>query len=299
MQALGQLGRSHDADVDKALRAELEAVVTGPGADRLSRFLAMISLAQIAGRAGHGEEPLAALEPTRRFLLRQLERNRGMQFAWAALAIGVLEESTHGRGGMPSGDSARALRVALAASRNGDVAGAVAVALGMLKDAESAPMLLELLDDTGSTVLRGYAGMALGMIGAPQALEPLRAALQESGNFPGTLQRLAIGLWLLGDGEAGPALAGMLLRASSPEAQGGIAAALGWVKDPRPVPALVERMRADPNHLTRAWISVALGRIADPAPMPWNAALMVGANYDQAPATLRDPDAYRGVLDYP
>ena len=65
------------------------------------------------------------------------------------------------------------------------------------------------------------------------------------------------------------------------------------------MPALVDRMRADPNHLSRAWIAVALGRIADPRPLPWNASLMVSTNYDQAPPTLRDPEAYRGVLDYP
>ncbi|MEM7309765.1 MAG: HEAT repeat domain-containing protein [Planctomycetota bacterium] len=293
--ALGDLGMSTDGD----LLADLERVVVGAGADRLTRYLAMISMARAASRPGVADEPLAGMEPTRRFLTRQLERNRGMQLAWTALALGVLEESSYDRGEMPSPDAATALRDALRKSRNADVVGAVAIALGMLRDREAREPLLERLEDSGSSVLRGYAALALGMIGAESALEPLRELLAESSNRPGSLQRVAIGLSLLGDGLAGTVLSNMLLRASAPEVQASIAAALGWVKDPRPLPKLCERLRDDPSHLSRAWISVATGRISDPEDLPWNAHLMVTANYDAVLPTLRDPNARQGVVDYP
>ena len=293
--ALGRVGRSTDAVV----LDHLERVVVGPGADRLTRYFGLVSMAAVASRAGVGDDPFAGLEPTRRFLLRQMKGNRGMQLAWTALALGILEEGAFDRGGMPTAESAAALRVVLESSRNGDVAGAAALALGMLRDVESKDALVAMAHDSGSGVLRGYASLAVGMIGSKDGLVPLREQLMKSTGFPGSLQRIAIGLSLLGDAQAGPVLANMLIRGASPEVQASIAAALGWIKDPRPLARLSERLQEDRDDLARAWTAVAVGRIADPAAMPWNAGLMVGVNYDVPLVTLRDPDTRHGVLDYP
>jgi len=108
-----------------------------------------------------------------------------------------------------------------------------------------------------------------------------------------------MGLSLLGDSQAGSVLAAMLIESSSPEVDAAVAAALGWVKDPRPLPALVEHLREEESDVARAWVSVALGRIVDTARRPWNAELMISANYDQSPDTLRDVQNGKGVLDYP
>jgi len=296
--ALGGVGTAERTPLDDAIRDDLERVVTGPGADRLTRYFALIALGQIASRPGRGEEPLGAQEETRSFLLRQLGRSRGMQMAWTSLALGILEEGSVTRGGMASAETSTALRDALKQSRNGDVAGAVALALGMMRDLEAVPQLIETVETSGSPILRGYAALGLGMIGDRRALQPLRVALQGATNLPGSLQRVAIGLSLLGDAQASPVLANLLVRTSSPEVQASLAAALGWVRDPKPLPLLTERLAEDPNTLSRAWISVAVGRIADADARPWNASLSVGVNYDVALPTLHDPDVH-GVLDYP
>lgn len=297
--ALGDLGCAQASAADLALRELLQRTVVGSGADRLTRYLALISLGRTGSRSGNGEDPFAGLDPTRNFLQGQVERSRGLELAWASLALGVLERGAQERGGLPAAASAQALRSALVSSRNADVAGGVALALGMLQDVEAVPTLLLLLTESGSPVVRGYSGLALGMIGAPQALKPLREALPGTATFPGSLQRVAMGLSLLGDAQAGAVLAAMLIKSASPEVDAAVAAALGWVKDPRPLPALVEHLREEESDLARAWVSVALGRIVDTAPRPWNAELMISANYDQSPDTLRDPQNGQGVLDYP
>jgi HEAT repeat protein len=297
--ALGAIGRAQVSPVDDAIRADLQRVVTGSGANRLTRYFALIALGQAGARPGTGDEPLAAAEPTRRFLLGQLSRSRGMQLAWTALALGLLEEGAVNRNELASLEVAAALRDVLGSSRNGDVAGAVALALGMMRDQDAAAPLMVMVERSGSPVLRGYAALALGMIGDRRALEPLRTCLFESANLPGSLQRVSIGLSLLGDTQASPALARLLVQASSPEVQASLAAALGWVRDPTPLPTLTERLIEHTNDLSRAWISVAVGRISDSAPRPWNASLGVGVNYDVALPTLRDVDSLQGVLDYP
>lgn len=298
--ALGSVGRAGTAEIDAEIRDALERLITGSGSNRSTRNLATISLAQSLRQPGVGEEPHAGVDGVRRFLLRQMNRSRGQSLAWNALALGILEEGSADRGAMPSADSAAALREELKRSRSGDVVGAVALALGMMRDIEAAPLLRERMEDSGSAVLRGYAALALGMIGDQDSLQAMRELLVASTNRPGSLQRVAIGLSLLGDVETGPMLSALLLKESTPEIQASIAAAMGWVKDPRPLRELCERL-GDPeqNDLSRAWTAVAVGRICDPSDLPWNARLSVGINYDVALTTLVDPDARTGILDLP
>ncbi|MCZ6596024.1 MAG: hypothetical protein O7B99_00130 [Planctomycetota bacterium] len=297
--ALGTIGRSGPEPIDVEIRRFLERTITGPGANRLTRYLASIALAEVSRRPGAGTDEYAGLAPTRRFLLRQFARSRGQTQAWNALALGVLEENAHERGSMPSADTALALRQALKQSRSGDVVGAVALAIGMLRDIESREILIDRVE-SGNGVLRGYAALALGMVGVQDALGPLRTLLARSSNRPGTLQRTAIGLSLLGDAGVSQVLSAMLERSSRPEVQASIAAALGWVKDPRLLPQLGERLVArGVGDSPRAWTAVAVGRICDRDLLPWNSLYSVGANYDVTLPTLIEPDYGTGLLDLP
>ncbi len=297
--ALGDLGRAGPEEIDARVRQELERRATRAGGERLARYLALVSLARCASRPGPGEEPLAALEPTRRFLLQQLEQSRGLALAWSALALAVLEQSVFQRGGMPAADTAHGLRAVLLADPGADAIGAVVLGLGLLRDAESAPLLLKLLAESGSAPVRGYAALALGMIADGEALAPMRSALASCQSAPGALQDVAIGLSLLGDPLASSTLSNMLLEARAPETQRSLASALGWIRDPRLLPLLSGAFQRESDELSRAWLAVALGRIASPSAKPWNAALMRSANYFGATATLTDPRSASGVLDYP
>lgn len=300
VQALGRIGRSGEEPIDAEIRSELERIAYHSSVDGLTRYLAMVSMAQAASRKGSGEQPFAGLAPARKVLLRQLLRNRGQTLCWTALALGILEEHAADRGEAPESEAAEALRLLLHKSRGAEVGGAIAIALGLMRDHESKDLLLERLADTGEDHMRGYVSLALGMIGARAALEPLRSVCEGSLAQPFTLHQSAIALALLGDQESGWRLFELLLQASDPSAQASIAAAMGWSKDPRTLPGLCERLLArETNDTARKWAAVALGRICDTDEVPWVGRLSVGVQYDVDLPTLVEPRFLSGLLDMP
>ena len=300
VQALGRIGTSGEEPIDEEIRKELERMAYHSSVDRLTRYLAMVALAEVSARPGAGPRPFAGIDPTRKVLVRQLVRNRGQTLCWTALALGLLEEHAAERGETAHPDGASALRQLLRKNSGAEVGGAIAIALGLMRDAEASPLLLERLAETGADQMRGYAALALGMIGAPSAVEPLRAVCDAALAQPFTLQNSAIGLTLLGDQETGTRLFELLERASDPEVQASIAAAMGWTKDPRPLSRLCERLlAAETNDTARAWTAVAIGRICDPDDVPWVGRLSIDVQYDVDLPTLIEPRFLTGVLDMP
>lgn len=298
--ALGQIGRGGAAPIDVEIREELERVAMHANVDRLSRYLATVALAEASSRAGDGEEPYAGLDHTRKVLLGQLARTRGQALCWTALALGLLEENAAERGDVPSPDVGAALRDLLEFNRSPDVVGAVAVSLGLLKDQECQHDLRMRLRKASEASVVGYTALALGMIGARSAIDEISSALEEAGHKPFALQQTAIALSLLGEQDTGARLFEMLTETSDPEVQASIAAALGWIQDPRPLPDLCQRV-LDPDvaETSRAWSSVALGRICDEAAWPWVGRWSVGVNYDVDLPTLLEPEFQTGLLDLP
>ena len=236
----------------------------------------------------------------RKRLRRQLSRERGESLCWNALAAGLLEENCADRGEVPSPDIAQALRKALDKNRSPEVVGAVAVALGLLRDQEAQDVLFARMQETGEARVRGYCTLALGMIGARKNIGPIRQVLDASTHQPFALQQAAIALSLLGDQETGERLFDLLENTSAPEVQASIASAMGWIKDPRPLGRLCERLQKDGvNDAARAWTGVAIGRICDTDEWPWVGRASVGVNYDVQLATLIEPVVQTGLLDLP
>jgi HEAT repeat protein len=297
--ALGKIGRSGPEPIDQEIRSHLERIAYKSSADRATRYLAMISLAEVASKRGTGEAPLSGLEPTRRLLQRNL-RSRGETQAWTGLALGVLEEKAGSRGEVASPDSGKALRAALEKTRSFEVAGALAIALGMIRDPEASDLLLARLAEAGDTYMRGYAALALGMIGVPASVEPIRQVLSTSTNQPFLVENAAIALALLGDQETGTRLFSVLDRSANPKVQSSVASAMGWIRDPRPLADLC-RMLADTrrNDTARAWTSVAIGRICDSDRWPWVGRMSVDVQYDVNLPTLLEPIYETGLLDLP
>lgn len=298
--ALGMIGNSGTNPIDQEIRNQLERVAyKSSGGDRSTRYLAMMSLAEVASRRGTGDEPFSGLDPTRKLLQRNLH-NRGETLAWTALALGALEEDANSRGEVASPDSGKALRSALEKARSSEVAGALAIALGMVRDPEAAEVLLARLNESGDNYMRGYAALALGMIGVPSAIEPIREVLSSSTSQAFLVENASIGLALLGDQETGTRLFGVLDRSSNPKVQSSVASAMGWIRDPRPLSDLCT-MLADGrrNDTARAWTAVALGRICDEDRWPWVGRMSVNILFEVNLPTLLEPIYETGLLDLP
>jgi HEAT repeat protein len=297
--ALGNIGRAGPEPIDQEIRSHLERIAYKSSADRSTRYLAMVSLAEVAARRGVGDEPFAGLEATRRLFQRNL-RSRGETQAWTGLALGILEEDASGRGEVASPESGKALRAALEKTRSYEVAGALAIALGMVRDPEAAELLLARLAEAGDTYMRGYAALALGMIGVPNAVEPVRQVLASSTSQPFLVENASIALALLGDQETGTRLLSVLERSANPKIQSSVASAMGWIRDPRPMGDLCA-MLADSrrNDTARAWTAVAIGRICDRDRWPWVGRMSVDVQYDVVIPTLLEPIYETGLLDLP
>jgi len=298
--ALGKIGRSGTDPIDQEIRDHLERVAYKSSAERSTRYLAMVALAEAASRRGAGDEPFAGLESARRVFLRNMQRSRGETLAWTALALGVLEEDAGSRGEVASPDSGKAVRAALAKARSYEVAGALAISLGMIRDPDAVPLLLERLEDTGDAFNRGYCSLALGMIGAPSAVEKVREVLAGSTYQSFVVENASIALALLGDQETGLRLFSVLDRSSNPKVQSSVASAMGWIRDPRPLGNLCT-MLGDTrrNDTARAWTAVALGRICDEDRWPWVGRLSVDVLFDVNLTTLVEPIYESGLLDLP
>jgi hypothetical protein len=298
--ALGQIGRSGSEPLDQEIRGQLERVAFRSSANRSTRFLATIALAEASARRGAGESPYAGIESTRRVLLRNLQRSRGETLSWTALALGVLEEGARTRGDVASPDSGKALRHLLEKSRSTEIGGALVIALGMMRDQEAVELLQARMLETGDAYLRAYCALALGMIGSPVAIGQVRRVLTAGTEHPPVVENAAIGLALLGDQEAGRQLFAILERSSNPKVQASVASATGWIRDPRTLTDLC-RMLEDVRRTdaARAWTAVAIGRICDDDRWPWVGRLSVDVQYDVAIPSLLEPTFETGLLDLP
>jgi HEAT repeat protein len=116
---------------------------------------------------------------------------------------------------------------------------------------------------------------------------------------PASLSReAAIGLALMGDKSAGPALVPNLTVSRFLVVRIGRIVALAHCGDARAVPPLLDLLASqrEPSRI-RAWAAAALGTIADKHPLPWNAGYAEDVVWWDAPTTLLDPDDGRGILD--
>ncbi|MCY3002902.1 MAG: hypothetical protein NTV21_13965, partial [Planctomycetota bacterium] len=163
--ALGALGDCDDDELDREIRASLMAV-RKELSDQTCRNFAAIALAQVAGRPGSGERPLAGLEGThdsenvRLYLLDGLERGKGVYRAWAGLSLGVLERALSDAHQPTSAEVRDRLRTALAEARQPSEIGAFAIASGIQLDVDATGVLRAKFASTADEEARGYVAIA-------------------------------------------------------------------------------------------------------------------------------------------
>lgn len=295
LSALGILVTNADVPLERRARSVLERA--GQDGDRLSRRLAWIALGRAGGRAMPGHAPEPGASAARNHLASWLARGSTAERPWAGLALGLLEREASTSGGRVSSGVVEALVKALREHSSPAESGAYCIALGLARAHTVDDVLLAELarpDD----VTRGHAAVALGLVGAARAVEPLRALAASSRFRPGLLRDASVGLGLLGDKSIALELVAQLEDARGLAAQAAIAAALGWVGDERAVdPLLALLAKPSTSSGARAFAIVALGAICDRDDLPWNGRIAADVNYWLPPATLLDPGTGTGVLD--
>lgn len=295
-QTLGVLADADSDPPDRAARAALRsAVSTG----RLPvRHEALLALARVSSRPGSGAGSTETLRETRAYLLERLSDATTLTRPWVALALGLLERDADRHGSGASPDAVRALRTVLAEARTPDVVGGAAVALALVPDPAAAPLLLEQLEARSEDVARGHVAVALGLVGARSALDPLRDVVRGARHRPGLLRDAATGLGLLGAKDVVPELVAMLRRSESLATQAALAAALGTIGDVRSVEPLLDLLADETvTARARAFAAAALGVVGSKDRLPWSTRYAQDVNYLAPTATLHDPGSGRGVLD--
>ncbi len=296
--ALGAIGSADAAPLDGRIRAALENAFQ-QASETQARGFALIALAQVGGRRGPGDWAAGSVQAAE-FLLRQMIDGKGTLRPWAALACGVLGHALlRSDPAAPLADRLRrGVRSVLADERDPSRLGACAIAAGLLRDRESAPLLLERLAKALPDEARGRVATGLGLLGYHEALPLLRQLVGESTYRPLLLRECAIALGVLGDKEAAPLLVGLLQEARSMATQTTISTALGFIGDQRSIEPLLLRLGdRERSERSRGYAAVALGNVADKERLPWNANFALGLNYRASTSTLTDPLRGGGILD--
>jgi len=299
--ALGLIGDADNDNTDKWIRWALRRSMKSGG--EMERRFAMISLAEVGGHAGQGDEPYAGIGDVRNTLTRGLASGKKKEKAWAAIALGVLGHELRAKGIEPdSGVDTAILSSMRSAKRVADL-GAYSIAMGLRGTSDAAPRLLKKLDQVRDEDARGYVAMSLGMVGAREAIESLQETLVDAEEQPLLQTRTGLALGMLGDESVAESLL-EVLNASLDDEDGDarqIAAvsALGYIGDKRGVEILCEIVTDKEDKYSvavRETAVVALGLCGDRTSRPWRTMLTMGSNYLANTKTLTS-GAGTGVLD--
>lgn len=295
--ALGRIGGSGSGALDRSVRASLVKAFTDAREPDVRNF-ALVALAHVAARPGPGgTDPLEGMKETQAFLLKELAKGSTTDRPWIVLALGVLDRGSIDLGVTRSPEIGAAVRAALKDARSPRDVGACAIAVGIRDDAESRAELVAKLGDVSDDETRGFVALALGLMGARDAIGRIQDIVSDAKYRPALLKDASISLGLLGDKQAVPGLIRMLVDAKSLATQASLASALGFIGDARSIEPLVEMLgdkKVTPR--ARAFAAVALGLVADKESLPWNSKLSVGINYRANTTTLANGEG-TGILE--
>jgi HEAT repeat protein len=295
VQGLGLLADSDNDALDGELRAGIARSLEVP--DQATRFFGLIALGEAGGHLGSGQGSEEGRIECRNLLVNELVRGRSRMRPWAALALGVQEFRVRGAGGEPSSFVRSELRDWLRRENAPEEVGAGALALGLCRDELAIPLLRAKLNTSSPTDSQGYVALALGMIGAHEALPELREIVLASRYRPWILEPAATALALLGDREIEGQLLEALRSTQSQSTQAALGRALGQIGDVSSVDPLLAlaRDKSAPGG-TRSFAAIALGMLAERHDLPWHVPLARDRNYLAVTPTLIGGDG-QGVLE--
>lgn len=293
--ALGQVGTASGDKQDKLIRDELVRTLKD-GGNQMRRF-ALISLAQMAGREGAGENPWDGTEAIRNELMARMSRGKSGLKPWAGLSLGVLGRALIESSQSPSSNASAALRDATNREKSPTNAGAYMIGVGLRNDLQSADMLREKLDFFSVDEARGYAAVALGLMNDAESVTLIQDVIKNSPYRPALLKAAAVALGLLGDKTVVPDLVTMLSEAKGLATQAAISSALGAIGDSRSLDPLVKMLaNKQLTQSARGFAAVALGIVCDKELFPWNSKISTNINYRANTVTLTGGSG-TGILD--
>ncbi|MDE0896497.1 MAG: HEAT repeat domain-containing protein, partial [Planctomycetota bacterium] len=289
--ALGLLGDTDPDGIDKAIRAAL-IQTKDKISDTQTRNFAAVALAQSGSRMGTEAPDLAISQVSKHFMV-QLSRGKNAIRPWTAIAIGILGK---GLGDAAPVELREALDMKLRAE-NSPLVAAYAIGSGILGNVEFTEPLLEKLERIADDEARGYICVALGMIGATEAIVPINDIIKESSYRPQLLRQAAIALGLLGDKNIVDELVDTLEATNSLATQAALSSALGFIGDKRSIAPLVDLLEnQEVTASARGFAAVALGIVADKEYLPWNSKIATDLNYRASTVTLNDQEG-NGILN--
>ncbi|MFT6078001.1 MAG: HEAT repeat protein [Planctomycetota bacterium] len=261
--------------------------------DQQTRSFAALALARIGGK-----QPF-------NYLVSQLHgANKAIEQPWLAMSLGVIAAKQRIDGSHEGKDAAdferltKALLKQFGKARNPGTIGALAIALGLTGAPEARDVLRRtLVEQAKRDDVAGYVALALGLLQDARAIPDLRVLRKGSVGRTFVMMQSVRALGLLGDHTlteqlnaelAAPGVS--LIRLSA------IASALAQIGDRRSLPAL-QKLMADQDvaPLTQAFAAVALGGVCDKDALPWNSVYATHVNYRASTETLTDGRA--GILD--
>jgi HEAT repeat protein len=182
----------------------------------------------------------------------------------------------------------RCLRNAFDREKNLSTRSALALALGIARDRDTAPRLLRALRSTKDQTFRGYVSLALGMLEHQAAVPDLTHLVLHTKYAPHIKEQIALGLGIIGVKNLLPLIASLKQSRAAYDLDA-IVRAVGLVGDHtavEPLTALATDRRA--QNRTRAATCQALGILGDPRPIPALAAIRADHNYLASSGTLND-----------
>jgi HEAT repeat protein len=289
--ALGLLGDTDPDGIDNAIRAAL-IQTKDKISDTQTRNFAAVALAQSGSRMGTEAPDLAISQVSKHFMV-QLSRGKNAIRPWTAIAIGILGK---GLGDAAPVELREALDMKLRAE-NSPLVAAYAIGSGILGNVEFTEPLLEKLERIADDEARGYICVALGMIGATEAIVPINDIIKDSSYRPQLLRQAAIALGLLGDKNIVDELVDTLEATNSLATQAALSSALGFIGDKRSIAPLVDLLENQGvTASARGFAAVALGIVADKEYLPWNSKIATDLNYRASTVTLNDQEG-NGILN--
>jgi DNA-binding phage protein len=240
-------------------------------------------------------------------LLKELEKgSKNQQKPWCALALGVYsffvnDQKKKGNAAAESDDLSlvnEALFLALKATNEPSLTGALAIALGLSQTVDAADTMRERMrENVAKEQMAGYLAIGLALMNDSRSLEDIRNVVQQSVRRTELLQQAAIALGKLGDKRVAEDLQKLLTEGEPNLAKlSAVASALGFIGDGRTVAPLKKMLFDDKlGDLSRAFAAVALGGVADKEPLPWNSKIGTNMNYRASVETLTNRST--GILD--
>jgi HEAT repeat protein len=283
--ALGELADADDDELDREVVDTLAREATR--GERLTRALSLVSLARIAGRPGSGESSGKTLAKVQSLLLKQLSLERSGLSGWSAMALGVLGRTLAEHKQVVPADVAAGLRTHLAVSRDADEVASSSLALAMLRDAPSGDILLTKLARADGAAQRACLTLALGLVGAKNAREPLRERIATAQKDTDEFRNAAVALRLLGERSAVASLIEATATIEDPKARAGAWSAVGVAGDSSAATAMVAALD-DPSQPdeVRGAVAAALGELCDTRARAWTDSISSFLHHDLVSSTL-------------